>query len=223
MAHAQSTPKLANPSEATPAPRPNAHSRAAAARRLQIIEAAIFVIAHEGLPATTIERVALRADLSPGTVMGHFGSKEQLLAVTLRTIAEEFEAERRKAIAAAGDDAMAALHGLIEATFSPAVSRPDKVAVWYAFWGDTQARRTYLEQTNGMDSAYFADVLRLFRSLSASHTGPVMDAEAAAAGFAGLLEWQWQTLLVEGRRFDRRRAVRLCRAYLHGVFQRGDT
>lgn len=195
-------------------------SPAVLVRRREILSAAIAVIARHGLPATTIERVAGRAKVSPGTVMGHFRSKEQLLVATLHVVSREFEAARTKALASAGDDPERAIEAVIRASFDPAVSKPDLAAVWYAFWGDNQARRTYLTEIGGADSRYFAELLRMFRSLCEMGDYAHVDAEAAASGLAGLIEWQWQSLLVEGRSFDRRKAVRLCRAYLHGVFQR---
>ena len=39
-------------------------------------------------------------------------------------------------------------------------------------------------------------------------------------GFAGLLEYQWQSILVEGRRFDRAEAKETAIAYLAGNFPR---
>jgi hypothetical protein len=37
-------------------------------------------------------------------------------------------------------------------------------------------------------------------------------------GFSGLLEWQWQEILVSGRGFDRDAAKRQARAYLASIF-----
>jgi hypothetical protein len=45
-----------------------------------------------------------------------------------------------------------------------------------------------------------------------------LNAEALALGFSGLLEWQWQEILVSGRNFDRSAARRSARAYLSSIF-----
>ncbi len=45
-----------------------------------------------------------------------------------------------------------------------------------------------------------------------------LDAEAVAMGFAGVLEWQWQEILLSGRGFDRAHARKVARAYLAGCF-----
>ena len=37
-------------------------------------------------------------------------------------------------------------------------------------------------------------------------------------GFSGLLEWQWQEILVSGRSFDRVAAKQTARAYLASIF-----
>lgn len=54
-----------------------------AARREQILAAAYEVAAREGLDGTTINQVAVAANLSPGLVMFHFKSKRRLLLALL--------------------------------------------------------------------------------------------------------------------------------------------
>ena len=197
----------------------NRRAEAAASRtRLAILEATIDVIARNSLSGTTIQQVALAAGVATGTVILHFNRKEALLIAALEHVAAEFEAARKKAVEGAEGDPLRALEALIDMNFDPAVASPMRVAVWYAFWGEAQARQTYLERTDGLDRAYQAGIERLFVEMAAREKDSSPDPRALAIGFIGLLEWFWQDIMIEGASFDRRRAVATARAYLKSVF-----
>jgi TetR/AcrR family transcriptional repressor of bet genes len=201
----------------TPARRFN---RAGLRTRTAILQAAIEVIAAHSLSGTTVERVADKAGIAVGTVMLHFKRKDALLVAVLEHISGEFEAARHAAIASARGDAARALLALVDVTFDRTVSDPAKVAVWYAFWGEAKARGTYLERVGRADEDYHHELEALFGALIAAGDHRHLRAGAVAMGFAGLLEYQWQSILVEGRRFDRAEARDIAIAYLAGNFPR---
>jgi TetR/AcrR family transcriptional repressor of bet genes len=188
--------------------------------RATILEAAIEVIAKHSLSGTTVERVAAAAGVAPGTVILHFKRKEALLIEALEHLAQEFDQARRAAIAGAAEDPVGALNRLIEVNFDPQVSDPAKVAVWYAFWGEAASRSVYLERVGAIDNSYHADLLRICGDLIDRGGYAPVDAEAAALGLIGIIEYQWQEIMVAGRRFDRARARRTVRAYLANIFPR---
>src|SRR5262249_34403892 len=107
-------------------------------------------------------------------------------------------------------------------SLDPKVSDPANVAVWYAFWGEARARKLYLERIGAYDTMSQESVDRFFKELIArEETGGQPrhpNAQALAVGFSGLLEWQWQEILVSGRGFDRAAAKRNARAYLASIF-----
>jgi TetR/AcrR family transcriptional repressor of bet genes len=185
--------------------------------RAAILDAAIRVVARHSLSGPTVERVAETAGVSPGTVILHFKRKESLLLEALEHLAQEFDQARRRAIATAAGDPVRALEQLIEVAFDPKVSDPAKVAVWYAFWGEAAARRTYLERVDAIDLNYHADIVRICGELVARGYGHV-NAEAAAIGLIGAIEYLWQDILVAGDGFDRAAARKTVRAYLASVF-----
>ena len=193
---------------------------AAARRKPAILDAAMAVIAKHGLSATTMERVAKSAGVSPGTVSFHFSSKDRLLLETLDAVVLEFEMARRKAIEDSAGDPVLALQALIETNLGAKLADPRKVAVWHAFWGEAKPRRVYLERVGAFDDAYHQSLEQLFRQLIERGGYAGLDAEAVTYGFAGLLESLWQEILTDGRRFDRARARRLARNYLVGLFPR---
>lgn len=189
-----------------------------AATRASILEATVGVIARQSLSGTTVERVALAAKVAPGTVILHFKRKEALLVEVLDHLASEFERARRQALQDADRDPVEALKRLIVTMFDPAVSAPDKVAVWYAFWGEAGSRRTYLERVGAIDDRYHEDILRIIGDLIGRGGRSHLDAEAVATGFIGVLEYLWQEIMVEGTAFDRSKARRTALNYLASLF-----
>jgi TetR/AcrR family transcriptional repressor of bet genes len=183
-----------------------------------ILRATIAVIARHSLSGTTVQLVAEAAKVAPGTVILHFQKKDALLLAALEQIAVEFEAARRAALAEAGDDPVTALKAIIDVSLDPKVSDPANVAVWYAFWGEAKARKLYLERIGSYDTVSQDGLDRLFAEIISRGGYRHLNAEALAMGFSGLLEWQWQEILVSGRGFDRDAAKRQARAYLASIF-----
>lgn len=62
-----------------------------AARRTQIVEAAIATIAEEGYARASFVRIAKRAAISPGLISYHFTAKDELITEVLRTVAERLD------------------------------------------------------------------------------------------------------------------------------------
>jgi TetR/AcrR family transcriptional repressor of bet genes len=183
-----------------------------------ILRATIAVIARHSLSGTTVQLVAEAAKVAPGTVILHFQKKDALLLAALEQIAVEFEAARRSALEQAGDDPVTALKAIIDVSLDPKVSDPANVAVWYAFWGEAKARKLYLERIGSYDTMSQDGLDRLFAEIIERGGYRHLNAEALAMGFSGLLEWQWQEILVSGRSFDRDAAKQTARAYLASIF-----
>jgi TetR/AcrR family transcriptional repressor of bet genes len=59
-----------------------------AARRMQILKAAYDLASRKGVDALTVRLVAQRAKLSPGLVLFHFGTKDQLIIALLDYVLE---------------------------------------------------------------------------------------------------------------------------------------
>ena len=82
-----------------------------AARRAQIVEAAIATIAEEGYARASFVRIAKRAAISPGLISYHFTAKDELITEVLRTFAQRVD----RAMAWAGEVAghVEALHRIV--------------------------------------------------------------------------------------------------------------
>ncbi|MCB8879000.1 TetR family transcriptional regulator [Acidisoma cellulosilytica] len=182
-------------------------------RRRDLVEAAIAIIARNGLAGTTLAKVAAGAGLTAGIVNHHFDTKEALLVETLRTLSEEFAQGLETALAEAGQDAEAALAGIIDHNFDPAISDAAHVAVWFAFQAEAPWRAAYTEICGDRDALYMDAIRGRFAQLG---LGPA-DADVQARAFAGLLDRYWQDILFLDARFDRQAARDACRRFLGAV------
>ncbi len=189
-------------------------------RRRQLIEATVAEIARRGFARTTLAHVASRAGLSSGIVNFYFTDKDTLLLATLESLADEYTAAWKRAVAGAGPSAADRLAALIEAEFDPEVSRRDKVAAWDAFWAEARARRPYRELCSGLDAEHHETVLGLCRRIVAEGGYDGVDAATVARGLSAMMNGLWQELSNDPKRFDRGEAKRTCRAFLAGVFPR---
>lgn len=128
--------------------------RSRAARRSQLIEATIEVLARRGYARMTLAEVADQAGLSHGLVNFHFQSKELLLSQTLAYLSEEYRANWTGALEAAGDAPDRQLDALIRADFAPRICTPQRLAAWCSFWGEATCRPLYQRDCGSNDEDY---------------------------------------------------------------------
>lgn len=88
--------------------------RQKATRRRDILEAAGTLFRRAGYAETSIEAIAERAEVAPGTVYNYFQSKGDLLLALVALDGEEVRANGKKLITRAPKDPVQAVHGLLE-------------------------------------------------------------------------------------------------------------
>ncbi len=182
-------------------------------RREQLVDAAISAIAEHGLSNVTLDKVARLAGLTAGMVNFHFQSKQDLLHETLRRIADEYQAACEAGVAAAAGDPAEGLMALVRASFDRRIASPEKLAVWYAFWGESRSRADYLAICGSSDRAVYEAVFGMLAEL-AGRDAATIDVRAAALGLCGLIDSLSQEALIQGAEFDHADAVETCRRYL---------
>lgn len=189
-------------------------------RRHQLIEATISAIALYGLSNTTVAKVAELAGMATGAVNFHFTTKDQLLLATLEYLAGEFESAIENAIASAGVDPGEGLLAAIDVYVSTQHSDQRKIAVWYAFMGETGSRNEYLKLCSDMDEAYLNAFVHLCEQIiQESGKENMLDAYAIAAAIMGLLETLWMEFLVsEDVVKSRAKGRETCLAFLASIF-----
>ena len=92
----------------------DAHAEAAASKRLQVLDAAIDMLASEALPRVTLEAVARRAGAARSTVYVMFGSRAGLFDAVARRLLERIGFDRLVAAVAAPEPLEALRHAMHE-------------------------------------------------------------------------------------------------------------
>lgn len=136
-------------------------------RRQQLIDATVAVLARKGYAAMTVADVAKEAGLSPGIVIFHFRSKDELLADTLSFLAAEYRRNWHEQLRQAGDSASERLLAVLLSDFDRHIFTRQKLAAWIAFWGETQGRPVYDQICAGPDAERLAVVEELCRTINA--------------------------------------------------------
>ncbi|MFO1176066.1 MAG: TetR family transcriptional regulator C-terminal domain-containing protein [Paracoccaceae bacterium] len=187
-----------------PAPPPRKLSREA--RRMQLIDATIEVIAVKGYARTTLTDVANRAGLSHGLVNFHFQTKERLLAETLLFLAEEYRQNWTQALEGAGPAPARRLDAMLRADFNPTICTDAKLSAWCAFWGEAQCRPLYQEQCGSNDAAYLEALESLCAELKAEG-GYGFDPVRAARVLRVTTEGVWLDMMTMNTPYGRAEAL----------------
>ena len=186
-------------------------------RREELVAATIKCIARSGMGGVTMQEVTREAGLSLGIVNLHFDTKEKLLVETLRAIADEYRAGWRRILDSARP-AATRLAALVDFDFSARVVDRGKLAVWFAFWGETKARPTYRRICAEVDRTIDDELCRLCTELVADGRYRGVDPKRVATTYSALTNGLWLDLLVCPEAIDRRAARAICLDYFAGMF-----
>ena len=159
-------------------------------RRQQLIESTIAVLARKGYASLTVADVAREAGLSPGIVIFHFNSKDELLAAVLGALATEYRNHWEASMNAAGAAPADRLRALLLSDFDAEVFTREKLAAWVAFWGEIQGRPFYDQICAGFDAERQAATESLCASIIAEG-GYALDAALTARGLESLGDGLW--------------------------------
>jgi len=187
-------------------------------RQQQLIQATIRSVARNGLSDTTMSTVAREAGLSQGIINLHFQSKERLLVETLRFLSEQYREAWESAVLKAGDAPADKLAAMVAIDFMLPVCDPDKLAVWFAYWGESKSRPTYRKLCAERDRAYRAEMVQVCEQLAEEGGYTDIDATTVAAGLSAMTSGLWLDLLTSPRSMTRERARKICRSYLAVTF-----
>ena len=191
-----------------------------AERRLQLIEATIRSVANRGLADTTIATVAREAGLSQGIINLHFQTKERLLTETLRFLADEYRNACREAAARTSGSPEQGLKAMVELDFRRGICERNKLAVWFAFWGERRFRPTYRRICAERDRSYDDMVRELCARLCEQGDYAEVDPVLVADGLSALTDGLWLDLLVRPDSMTRDQARQISMTYLADAFPR---
>jgi TetR/AcrR family transcriptional repressor of bet genes len=189
-------------------------------RQQQLILATIRSVAANGLSDTTMATVSREAGLSQGIINLHFQSRDRLLVETLRYIADEYRVAWEKALSGAGDDPADQLAALVAVDFKRPVCDRNKLAVWFAFWGESKSRPTYRKICALRDMAYRQQMVEVCRNLIEQGGYEELDAGTVASCLSAMTSGCWLDLLTNPRSMNREQARGICMSYLAITFPR---
>jgi len=186
-------------------------------RKDQLIKATIRSIARHGLSETTIATVANEAGLSQGIINLHFQSKERLLEETLGYIVADYRTAWYKALETSGDSAAEKLAALAAVDFDKRICQRNKLAVWFAFWGESRSRLTY-RKTCAESSREYKGLLTLLCDDIINQGKYNLQAHHVAVGLLAMNGGLWLDMLISPTDMpaDKARAISL--SYLQGIF-----
>ncbi len=178
-----------------------------ARRRQQLIAATIKCIARKGMGSTSVGDVAKEAGLSQGIVNLHFESKENLLNETLRHIADEYKERFNKVLEKSGPDPAEKLLALMELDLRPSIIDRQKIAVWFAFWGEVKSRPAYRKICDERDQ-YYDDVIEgLCHEIIADGGYRNVSASSARIALTSITNGMWLSYLISPKNFDRQESL----------------
>jgi AcrR family transcriptional regulator len=183
-----------------------------AERKRQIIQACVDVIAEKSFSSTSTREIARRAGVSLGTLIHHFGGKDQILAASMDYIVETW-AQGAVTIVTGPGAPVERLDRLIEWTLGdPECDRLWRV--YMAFWHEAvfhpDMRSSILEGNLVWDRAVASCIQEAIDAGELAgdpdHVGKVLS--TLMNGVA---------IHIHGRlgRWDRRTGIELCREYVH--------
>ena len=188
------------------------------ARRKQLIEATIKCIAEKGLSGTTMADVTQQAGLSMGIVNLHFETKEKLLIETLRFISTEYTSGLTKIFNNEKLSTEEKITSHVSFDFSRKITDRNKLAVWFAFWGETKSRPTYLSICADYINEIATNLTKLFAELKDEGNYTSIDPELVCVCYTALSDGLWLDLLVTPRGLKPDQAQRVAMHYLRTQF-----
>ena len=196
---------------------PDSRTLAKQRRREQLIKATINCVAKRGFSATTMADITKEAGLSLGIVNLHFKSKDKLLLETLKYISQEYLRQWAKTLERAGPAPADKLAALVELDFSRTICDRKKLAVWFAFMGETRSRPIYMKTCAEYDRRYVEVEAELFAELLRDVAESRHDPQVLATTLDALIDGLWLDILLTPKEMDRIRARNLVMNYLHSV------
>lgn len=177
-----------------PVAKPKRKRASKEARQRQLILATIEAIAKHGLSDTRLSQVSKIAGLSQGIVNLHFQSKDTLLIETLKYLRDEYVEMWLEVLENSPDDPAVKLARLARLDFDRVVVDRKKLAVWFAFWGETKANQSYSRICKEIDDDYAESTTKIIAQLIDEGGYSDLDAEDVVTSFMALVDGLWLAL-----------------------------
>ncbi|MEJ8572505.1 choline-binding transcriptional repressor BetI [Microbaculum marinum] len=184
-------------------------------RRRALISAAIETIHDRGFCDVTVGQIARRAGVSTALAHHYFGSKDQLLAETMRHLLRELGRTIVARLRRAATPRQR-ISAVISGNFAPTQFRPATISAWLAFYVQAQtapeARRLHRIYARRLKSNLVHDLKALMPDDLAAGT---------AEGAAALIDGLWIRYALADGTPDPGSAIRLVEDYVESKIARG--
>lgn len=185
-----------------------------AVRRRSLIEATVEAIHECGFSDVTVAQIARRAGVSSGLALHYFGSKDQLLAATMRHLLQELGVAIRARLGTA-TTSRERISAIIAGNFEPHQFRDAIIAAWLAFYvrsRTNESNRRLLRIYSRRLASNLRHELRSFMSAE--------DAARVAEGTASMIDGAWIREALNDGPSDSAGAVDLVEEYVSLQIQR---
>jgi AcrR family transcriptional regulator len=185
-------------------------------RRKSLIEATRRSIAKNGFAGTTIEKICTEAKVSRGLINHHFGSKEELIRQSYKSLCDEWEYhahDQADGILSAEDE----LRSVIRTTFSPTLFKPEYLSAWLGFFSVIGKSRGLSKLNRDLSAGDLAVFLSLFERTAAERRAKI-DAWGHATALLAMIDGLWLQWSLDPKSFTVKQAEALCLDYVDRVF-----
>ncbi|WP_135455560.1 TetR/AcrR family transcriptional regulator [Mycobacterium sp. DL99] len=194
-----------------------------AARRREILDAALELMHDKGYERMTIEDVLSKVQMSKGALYHYFGSKQALLEGIVDAMAESASLPLRAVIADGSLDAVAKLHAYFGASAAWKAENPEVVTTLMNLWRDENAlfRQKLAKQSMRTSVPMLEAVIRQGCDEGVFHVGFPHEAAMFVAGLDGVLADAFAVAIEQdgspGIDVSGPRAQRVIGAYLQAI------
>jgi len=177
-------------------------------RRDELMDAAIEVIGEVGLANATVATIAARAGMSTGLVNHYFESKQELLALTLRSLSNLF---RRDILDVLPDNAtpIERLKAIVDGSFSPLHFHGAKRRAWMQFMMDSQSDPGMRHIMRVTGARFVSNIRYAVKELV-----PKPEIDDVADGIAAIIDGFFWQIAADYDEEDFKRARRICWRYV---------
>ena len=148
----------------------------------------------------------------------HFRTKDALFLETLRFMSREYQEHWTRAYDDAGPAAANKLEAVLMVDFEPPLCNRNRIAAWFAFYGEAKSRPTYMSACEERDENTYRLVVELCREIIEAGDYPNLDPERIAEGISAMGEGLWLDILISPKDSNPEVSKRTLSTYLRAIF-----
>ncbi|WP_346910534.1 transcriptional regulator BetI [uncultured Roseibium sp.] len=177
-------------------------------RRRSLIAATVDAIHENGFCDVTIAQIARRAGVSGGLAHHYFGSKDQLLAATMRHLLNDLGEQIRSRLAKA-ETPRERISAIITGNFAPEQFREAVIAAWLAFYVQAQTTETSRRLLRIYSARLVSNLTFNLKAFMAAK-----EARRIAEGTASMIDGVWIRRALKDGAPDAMSAIRMVEDYV---------